>query len=374
MAISTIGTNSLSDPIAVNGYTPTASNMQPFNRIINGAMTIDQRNAGAAVTGIGNNAYITDRFSYHRAGGGVTAVFNSQQSTTAPTGYSNSAYLTATTGQTLGASGGRYMVMRHAVEGFNIADVLKNQGTVTLSFYAYVSNAGTYSLVFKNITQNSNYATTYSVTTANTWQFITVTFAINTSSGTWNYTTGTGLEIFWVLDADDDVCASSNNSWVSGSVYGASGQSHGKVTSGATFYITGVQLEAGSTASPFAHENYGDTLRKCQRYLCLSNSGEGATGYEAIFSGLGFTENTTRFDASFIFPTRMRATPALVTKSTITRVRQNGNISVTAYSIGEASPTGCFVFCTGSGFTDNIGGRITMDGAITVAAWFDAEL
>jgi hypothetical protein len=320
----------------INGFTPQASNLQPFNRIINGAMTIDQRNAGASVTGIGNNAYITDRFSYHRAGGGVTAVFNSQQSTTAPTGYSNSAYLTATTGQTLGASGGRYMVMRHAVEGFNIADVLKNQGTVTLSFYAYVSNAGTYSLVFKNITQNSSYATTYSVTTANTWQFITVTFAINTSSGTWNYTTGTGLEIFWVLDADDDVCASSNNSWVSGAVYGASGQSHGKVTSGATFYITGVQLEAGSSASPFEHRQYGQELVLCQRYFQVYG---GQPGGGPNFQGYGVGD----MNSVYPFTTEMRVIPTSATSGNFQKSNSGDPVGVhtttTATSIRVVVPT-----------------------------------
>jgi hypothetical protein len=236
------------------------------NRIINGQMQIDQRNNGVLQTSIGNNFFITDRFSYQRSGLGITAAFNCQQSSTAPTGYSYSAFMTATTGQTLGASGGRYMVVRHAIEGFNLADVLRNQDTVTLSFYVYASNAGTYSLVFKNSAGNSSYATTYSVTSSNTWQLVTVTFAINTSSGTWNYTTGTGLEIFWVLDADDDVCASSNNSWVSGSVFGANSQAHGRVTTNSTFYITGVQLEKGSTATSFDYRPIGTELQLCQRY------------------------------------------------------------------------------------------------------------
>ena len=255
MAISQIGTSSISGL----GYGFK-------NRIINGAMMIDQRNAGASQTSIGNNTFITDRFSYQRSGLGATAVFNCQQSSTAPTGYGNSAYLTATTGQTLTTTGGVYFVVRHVIEGFNIADALRNQSNVTLSFWVYASNNGTYSLVFRNSGADRSYATTYTVTAANTWQQITVTIPLNASGGTWNYTNGTGLEVFWTLDASDDVCTASNNAWVSSGSYGANGQSHGKMTTGATFYITGVQLEKGSTATSFDYRPYGTELQLCQRY------------------------------------------------------------------------------------------------------------
>ena len=248
-----------------NTVQATAPKVGMVNRIINGGMVFDQRNAGAAVTGIGNNAFITDRFSYQRAGLGITAVFNSQQATTVPTGYEKSAYLTATTGQTLGASGGAYMMYRHVIEGFNIADALRSGSNVTLSFWAYFSNSGTYSLVVTNAVDRS-YATTYTITTANTWQQITLTIPLNAAGGTWSYTNGIGLELRFTLDAHDDVCTASNNAWVSTNSYGASGQTHGKVTSGATFYITGVQLEKGSTATDFEYVDYSQQLIQCKRY------------------------------------------------------------------------------------------------------------
>jgi len=291
---------------AVSGFTGMK------NRIINGNMVVDQRNAGALQTGIGNNTFIADRFSYQRAGLGITAVFNCQQSTTAPTGYGNSAYLTATTGQTLGASGGAYMMYRHVIEGFNIADALRSQSSVTISFWTYFSNSGTYSLVATNAVDRS-YATTYTVTAANTWQQITLTIPLTASGGTWNYTNGIGLELRFTLDAHDDVCTASNNAWVSTNSYGASGQTHGKVTTGATFYITGVQLERGSNATSFEFIDYGRQLIQCYRYFI---SYGGVTSYERLATGT--CSSATAAPCITFLPVEMRTAPSLTSSASST--------------------------------------------------------
>jgi hypothetical protein len=318
------------------GGTGTTTGYYGFkNRIINGAMVLDQRSAGALQTGIGNNTFIADRFSYQRSGLGITAVFNCQQSTTAPTGYGNSAYLTATTGQTLGASGGAYMMYRHVIEGFNIADALRSQSNVTISFWTYFSNSGTYSLVATNAVDRS-YATTYTVTAANTWQQITLTIPLTASGGTWNYTNGIGLELRFTLDADDDVCTASNSAWVSTNSYGASGQTHGKVTTGATFYITGVQLEKGSTATSFDYRPYGTELALCQRYYYNSypNGGSG-TGH--TFAGGVIPSALSIAECCVGFPVSMRATPTVTFPDGL---GQSGVAAGTAATASQIDTTG----------------------------------
>ena len=352
--MSTLKVNAITDAsggttATINGYTPTVSNMAGRNRIINGAMVIDQRNAGASQTSIGNNTFITDRFSYQRSGLGATAVFNCQQSSTAPTGYGNSAYLTATTGQTLTTTGGVYFVVRHVIEGFNIADALRNQSNVTLSFWVYASNNGTYSLVFRNSGADRSYATTYTVTAANTWQQITVTIPLNASGGTWNYTNGTGLEVFWTLDASDDVCTASNNAWVSSGSYGANGQSHGKMTTGATFYITGVQLEKGSTATSFDYRPYGTELNLCQRYFYQTVTNE----------SIGFTYSTTQASFKAKLPVTMRTTPALTmpTSGSFRGDLANGNKTSATAPI-SANPNVSDVYWYSTGYSGATAGEL----------------
>jgi hypothetical protein len=263
MAISTIGTNSLSDPIAVNGYTPTASNMQPFNRIINGAMTIDQRNAGAAVTSSVDGVFAVDRFRFRNNGG--TGSYTVQQSTTAPVGFNRSFAATVVTPSLPAATG--FFSVDQRVEGYNAADLLFGTAAakqVTVSFWVRSSLTGTYCVSLRNSNASRSIATEYQISAADTWEFKTVTIQGDTT-GTWAVDNSTGIFFDFSLGAGADR-KSAIDTWVSQNSLATSNQVDWSNTSGATFYITGVQLEAGSTASPFAHENYADTLQKCQRY------------------------------------------------------------------------------------------------------------
>ena len=281
MAISTIGTNSLSDPIAVNGYTPTASNMQPFNRIINGAMTIDQRNAGSAVTPAnGTSIYTLDRWSFYLS---QASKLTTQQSSTAPTGFVNSLLVTSSSAYSVGS--GDIFEVRQFVEGYNTADLMwgtANAQTVTLSFWVRSSLTGTFGGVIRNSASDRSYVFSYSISSANTYEYKTITIAGDTSA-TWLTTNGRGIGVFFSLGAGSTVIKAAG-SWGAGQYVGVTGQTNLVGTNGATFYITGVQLEAGSTASPFAHENYSDTLQKCQRYYEIIGRDSGSNGYANIFS------------------------------------------------------------------------------------------
>ena len=316
MAISTIGTNSLSDPIAVNatgaltgtvnGLTPQASNMQPFNRIINGAMAIDQRNAGAAVT-ITNTAGFT--FGPDRWGAICTnaSKFSMQQnagSVTPPAGYPN--YLGFTSLAATSLAAGDYYFVNQVVEGLNMSDLAwgtANAQTVTISFWVRSSLTGTFGGALTN--GSWSYPFSFAISSADTWEQKTVTIAGSTS-GTWATNNTLGMRVQFSLGSGSTFSGTAG-SWQNANLITATGATSVVGTSGATFYITGVQLEAGSTASSFAHENYADTLSKCQRYYEMVITGEIPEGGNYYASWRYLTPSR--------FSVTKRANPTLVVTS-----------------------------------------------------------
>ena len=232
------------------------------NRIINGAMVIDQRNAGASVTPT-NAQYVLDRWK-----GGLTqsSKFSLQQSTTAPTGFSNS--LLATSLSAYSVASGDTFIIRQAIEGFNWADLgwgTANAKTVTLSFWVQSSLTGTFGGSFGNSASDYSYPFTYTISSANTWEYKTVTVA-GPTSGTWiGSTNGVGLNLQFSLGTGSTLSGTAG-SWSANGYYSATGATSIVGTSGATFYITGVQLEVGSSATGFEYVNYQTSLANCQRY------------------------------------------------------------------------------------------------------------
>jgi hypothetical protein len=281
----------------INGLTPQASNMQPFNRIINGAMTIDQRNAGASVAFI-SAAYCLDRWV---GAVGTASGTTIQRSTTATTGFSNSALITIGTGAA--PSSGAVNRIYQVIEGYNIADLswgTASAATVTLSFWVRSSVIGTFSGALYGASTIQSYPFNYTISVANTFERKTVTIA-GPTTGTWGDTNGTGLYLNFDLGSGTSFKTSAG-SWSTGTFIGATSSVNLCATSGATFYITGVQLEAGSSASSFAHENYSDTLRKCRRYLPAYN------GLNTFGACTTYTTNTGWCPFLFDTPTRVAPT------------------------------------------------------------------
>jgi hypothetical protein len=233
------------------------------NRIINGAMVIDQRNAGASVSLSGSAAYPVDRMvCYGRASG---AGMTGQRSTVAPAGFTNSLLFTATTG--VAPVGGDYAGINQNIEGFNLADLgwgTANAQTVSLSFWVRSSVTGTYGFAIQNNAQNRSYVAQYTVNAANTWEYKTVTITGDTS-GTWLTDNGVGARLTWDMGYGFGSTATTN-AWQAGNAYFVTGNVKLGATAGATFYITGVQLEKGSTATSFDYRPYGTELALCQRY------------------------------------------------------------------------------------------------------------
>jgi hypothetical protein len=254
---------------AANGGTGTSTGYYGFkNRIINGAMVIDQRNAGASVTPT-NTQYTVDRFWAWLT---QASKFTTQQSSVAPPGFSNSLLVTSSSAYSVLAAD--YFVISQRIEGYNWADMAYGNAsaqTATLSFWVRSSLTGTFGGSLENSAQNRSYPFNYTISSQNTWEQKSITIPGDTA-GTWiGGTNGIGIQVNWGLGVG------SNNSntagaWVAAGVISSTGATSVVGTSGATFYITGVQLEKGSTATSFDYRPYGTELQLCQRYYEKSYS------------------------------------------------------------------------------------------------------
>jgi hypothetical protein len=316
------------------------------NRIINGAMVIDQRNNGASVTPA-SGQYTLDRWQAQLSS---ASKFSIQRSAIAPAGFSNSLLVTS-----LGAysvTSGDFFVIQHNIEGFNFADFgwgSANAQPATLSFWVRSSLTGTFTGSFRNSAGNRAYPYSYTIISANTWQFVSITVTGDTT-GTWvGATNGTGVQIFFDFGSGS-ANQGTPGAWVNGSFNAATGQTNLLGTNGATFYITGVQLEKGSTATSFDYRPYGTELQLAQRYF-LQYGKIGDTF--APVSPIGTASSTTDVKAIYLFPTIMRATPT-ATQGSLQLADSVSSFAVTAISQGanEQSPIACNVnFSVASGLT-----------------------
>ena len=245
------------------------------NRIINGGMVIDQRNAGASVTITAGGVYPVDRFV---ASEDTDGTMTAEQVQVAPAGFTDSLVFTTGTADT-SLSAAQYCGAAQLVEGFNVADLgwgTANASTVTLSFWVRSSLTGTFSGALRNSAADRAYVFTYSISSANTWEYKTITVAGDTS-GTWLTNNGIGLRLWFSFGAGSTYSTSTTGSWVAGNFFNQTGSVALIGTASATFYITGVQLERGSTATSFDFRPYGTELMLCQRYFEKIPGFEGST-------------------------------------------------------------------------------------------------
>jgi hypothetical protein len=321
--MSSIAVNAITDANAgntatINAVTPNTSNVLGKNRIINGNMMIDQRNAGAAVTlDTTANVYSLDRWA--SSGQISDGVFTIQRSTEAPAGFTNSNKITVTTADASIGSTQNYL-FNQFIEGNNVADLgfgTANAKTITVSFWVRSSLTGTFGGVLNNSANDRNYPFTYSISAADTWEYKTVTIAGDTS-GTWLTDTSRGIALRFQIGVGSDRIATAGSWTGTSSIYGAIGATNIIETLNATLYITGVQLEAGSSATEFEHRQYGTELSLCQRYYQKSydvNTAPGsATNTNCWIAGGSNVGSTTGYvsGGSVNFRVDMRATPQLL--------------------------------------------------------------
>ena len=287
----------------------SASNYLVFkNRIINGDMRIDQRNAGASVSIQTSTGYTLDRWSCITSQNSKYTVQRNAGSVTPPVGFTN--YLGVTSSSAYTVTSGDYAQVRQLIEGYNAADLAwgtANAKQITISFWVRSSLTGTFGGALRNVDATRSYPFTYTISSANTWEQKTLTISGDTT-GTWNTTNDIGLEIGFNIGTGSTYSGTAG-SWAGTNYVSATGATSVLGTNGATLYITGVQLEVGSTATPFERRMYTTELQLCQRYYwkLIPN----ATWYNDGPGIVTSNWNTVSSYGYISYPVSMRTNPTL---------------------------------------------------------------
>lgn len=335
----------LSDSITDSSGGVLAPSSSVFrNRIINGAMSISQGAAGATITPAVTSAYATnypvDRFQVIV---GAASKLTTAQSSVAATGFNFSTLITSSSAYTVGA--GEVFVIRQNIEGFNTADLgwgAAGAASITLSFWVRSSLTGTFGGSVQNSASNRSYPFTYTINSANTWEKETITIAGDTS-GTWiGATNGIGLRVNFGLGVGSTYSGTAG-AWAGSDFDSATGATSVVGTNGATFYITGVQLEKGTTATSFEYLDYGRSLIQCQRYAYVWS-----TTSTQVAIGSGFQYNASSGYYTVNFPVQMRSAPTLnsVTAGNWNNLYQGGQGTTSAVSLNASNPNSASITTT----------------------------
>ena len=341
------------------------------NRIINGAMMIDQRNAGASVTP--NSSYTIDRWAIGNSQTSKLTVQQNAGSVTLPAGFTN--YLGVTSSSAYTVLSGDNFQLYQVVEGFNCADFgwgTANAQPATLSFWVRSSLTGTF---------GGSLATTagsvwvlpfsYTIPSANTWTYITVPVPASSSALTNNNNTA-GIFVRFGLGTGSSQSGGTSGVWTNaGNFIQPSGTVSVVGTNGATFYITGVQLEKGSTATSFDYRPYGTELALCQRYFISYGGSDASEQF-----GMGKVESATLSDTVMLLPVEMRTTPTLGFNAANGFKVNDSSVEnpVSALSISLSGPKNVRITATTSGLTLGRATRIMANNTLTTRLTFSAEL
>lgn len=334
--------------LAASGSPGTTTGFK--NRIINGGMQITQRGT-ASVTAVDSGAtFPVDRFFVYST---PTSKFTAQVTTANPSSTGGqTACLGITSSSAFTVTSGTLGVLEHRIEGYNVADLqygYSNAKTVTLSFWVYCSLTGTFGGSIVAGSGTRSYPFTYTISSANTWQQISVTIPGDTTTVN-NTTTGTGLIVSWSMGAGS-VYSGTAGSWQTGELYNATGSVNLIATNGATFYITGCQLEVGTTATNFDFRSIGTELSLCQRY-CFAFNDSTSAGNASY--GVGNVFNASNINICGFFPISMRIAPTGITVTSPTSFfigTGGSNTTTSSISYGGCSTSSYGLSCAATGVT-----------------------
>ena len=337
------------------------------NRIINGAMVINQRAGGTVTIPATTDTYTLDRWKGYAS---QASKFTVQQSTTAPTGYINSALITSSSAYTVGAS--EEFDFIQVVEGLNCTDLAwgtASAATITLSFWVRSSLTGTFGGSLRNSAANRSYPFSYTISSANTFEQKTITITGDTS-GTWLTTNGAGIYLTFSMGAGSSMSATAG-SWATGNYTSATGATSVVGTNGATFYITGVQLEKGSTATSFDYRPYGAELQLCYRYF---QKFLGTSAYEALPSYVIAGAGGTNAEGFIAYKNTMRSAPTL-SVSTLCLLDAISAFSLTGATMVNAGVDSARIQYTGaSGLTQYRSYYVTANNSTSAFLTLSSEL
>jgi hypothetical protein len=334
--------NGSSPSITFSDGSAQTSATRPFlNRFINGAMVIAQR--GTTFSGLSDDGgqYTLDRWRWSE-NGTMDGAQSVTQDSSAPTGFNYSLKVQTTTAKAVGTS--LSTRIEQAIEGFNTSDLAwgtANAKTVTLSFWVRSSLTGTFGGAFRNSADDRSYPFSYTISVADTWEYKTVTVAGDTT-GTWvGATNGTGIRINFSLGAGSNLSGTANI-WAAAGYQSVTGAVSVLGTLNATWYVTGCQLEVGSTATSFDYRSIGTELALCQRYFTkYTGDTTGNTGY-----AIGYQTSTTVSVFSLNFPVTMRSEPTCSLSNVFITDGINYDANVTLLGIDAGFTSGRVIVST----------------------------
>ena len=319
-----------------SSQTAAASPYVLKNRIINGDMVISQRNGTSSVTLTTlYNTYTLDRWVGTITQASKYSVQQNAGSVTPPAGFTN--YLGVTSLSAYSVISSDVFSMSQMIEGFNIADLAwgtANAKTITISFWVRSSLTGTFGGSISNSAQNRSYPFSYTISSANTWEQKTVTIPGDTS-GTWLTDNGIGLRLQYSLGVGSGSLGTANT-WAASNLYAPTGSVSVVATNGATWYVTGVQLEQNTSATPFERRLYNQELANCQRYFQRYSTPplRGVVNSATSLGRLGMT-----------LPVVMRTTPTPTIASTLEWYDGISTGTITSIGTNYSTPAMCELDC-----------------------------
>lgn len=351
----------------ISAATPTGGMR---NKIINGDMRIDQRNAGAAVTvGAVGGTYYLDRWTGYTSQASKLSIQQNAGSVTPPVGFTH--YMGFTSLSTYAVSSSDYFFFRQVIEGLNASDLAwgtSNAKTITLSFWARSSLTGTFGGAVYNATSpgTTYYLFPYTINTSNTWEYKTITIP-GPTTGTWPTDNSGSIVVAFSLGAGSSRLGTANTWTNPGGYDGPTGSVSVVGTNGATLYLTGVQFEVGSIATPFERRLYSTELALCQRY-CLVKSSAG----DYVGAGIWYTSSS--LVAGTAFPTTMRSTPTLSGTCSLTAYASGSSYFTAQPTLNTSGPSGYEIYTTALSGAISTGGHATSVRVNTGSLIFTSEL